>query len=216
MGRLLNQNIEVSLTFAEAATQVLVDQAQLKAALTNLATNARDAMPRGGRLQIATRRVNLDADYAATQPDVTPGDYALIEVTDDGAGMTPKVLKHVFEPFYTTKGRDKGTGLGLSMVFGFIKQSGGHISVYSEVGVGTTFRLYLPLAEKPEAAAPPTPSPTLPNGRSELVLVVEDNPALRRAAIRQLGELGYRTQQASTAAEALSLLEVNTLRPALH
>ena len=209
LGRLLSQNIEVSLKFPEAPIQVLVDAAQLKSALTNLATNARDAMPRGGKLHIAARRVHLDAEYAVAQPDVTPGDYALIEVTDTGFGMAPKMLKHIFEPFYTTKGRDKGTGLGLSMVFGFVKQSGGHVSVYSEVGVGTTFRLYLPLALEAEAATTPKPSPELPKGQRELVLVVEDNPALRRSAVRQLGELGYRTQQASTAAEALGLLEAN-------
>ncbi|HXP29741.1 MAG TPA: MASE4 domain-containing protein, partial [Stellaceae bacterium] len=140
--RTLGEHIEISLEAAADLWPVIADPAQLEASLTNLATNARDAMPKGGRLMIATANRRLDADYAAAHAEVTPGDYAMIEVSDTGSGMTKEVLSRIFEPFYTTKERDKGTGLGLSMVFGFMKQSGGHINVYSEVGVGTTFRLY--------------------------------------------------------------------------
>ena len=123
---------------------VVADPAQLEAALTNLATNARDAMPRGGRLTIATANRHLDEDYVSQHAEVTPGDYAMIEVSDTGSGMPPELLAQIFDPFFTTKAPGEGTGLGLSMVFGFIKQSGGHINVYSEPGAGTTFRLYLP------------------------------------------------------------------------
>jgi CheY-like chemotaxis protein len=147
----------------------------------------------------------LDADYAAQHAEVTPGDYAMIEVSDSGNGMTPEVLDRVFEPFFTTKPAGKGTGLGLSMVYGFIKQSGGHINIYSEVGVGTTIRLYLPRADATAAAAARERGapPPLARGSGETVLVVEDNPALRRVVIRQLDEIGYRVLEAQDAREAL-------------
>jgi CheY-like chemotaxis protein len=185
---------------------VIADRSQLEAALTNLATNARDAMPGGGKLMIETGTRYLDADYAATTHDVVPGDYALIEVTDTGTGMTPDVIHHIFEPFYTTKERDKGTGLGLSMVFGFLKQSGGHVTVYSEIGVGTTFRLYLPcVSGTPEKRE--TPSRARPSDAAgEVVLVVEDNAPLRRVAVKQLRELGYAVQEVKNGAEAVNVL----------
>ncbi len=141
LGRMLGEHIEISLDLANDLWPVVADPAHLEAAITNLATNARDAMPKGGKLIIATGNGQLDGDYAALHPEVTAGDYALIEVSDTGTGMPPEVINRIFEPFFTTKERGKGTGLGLAMVFGFMKQSGGHINVYSEVGVGTTFRL---------------------------------------------------------------------------
>ncbi|MEX0853168.1 MAG: MASE4 domain-containing protein, partial [Bauldia sp.] len=144
LGRTLGEDIEISLDLAPGVWPVTVDPAQLEAALTNLATNARDAMPNGGSLIIVTGNRNLDADYAAQHPEVVAGDYAAIEVSDTGEGMTAETAARIFEPFFTTKETGKGTGLGLSMVYGFIKQSGGHINVYSEQGIGTTFRLYLP------------------------------------------------------------------------
>jgi PAS domain S-box-containing protein len=203
--RVLGENIKIELDLAEDL-YVVADAAQLEAALTNLATNARDAMPNGGKLLITTASRHLDGDYAAANLDVIAGDYAMIEVTDTGAGMSPEVLSHIFEPFYTTKGREQGTGLGLSMVFGFFKQSGGHISVYSEVAAGTTFRLYLPHAgEVPLAKSPPTAISVSPS-KGETVLIVEDSASLRRAAVRQLREFGYTVLEARNAAEALDRL----------
>jgi len=137
---------------------------------------------------------------------VAPGAYAVIEVTDTGSGMPPEVLEHVFEPFYTTKAPGRGTGLGLSMVFGFLKQSGGHISVYSEPGVGTTFRLYFPRADAPAEPALTQPEAPSRPGSGETVLAVEDNPALRRTVLRQLRQLGYRALEADGPAAALAVL----------
>jgi signal transduction histidine kinase len=205
--RVLGDNIEVSLELAKDTGPVMADPAQLEAALTNLATNARDAMPAGGKLMIATAKTHLDAAYAALRPDVEAGDYAMVEVTDTGEGMAPEVIERIFEPFYTTKGRDRGTGLGLSMVFGFLKQSGGHVAVYSEVGVGTTFRLYLPsLTGAAASAAPAQPMGPI-QGRGETVLVVEDNDALRRIALRELRALGYQVSEAASGVAALARLE---------
>src|SRR5262249_43989256 len=153
-----------------------------------------------------TSNHRLDADYASQHEDVVPGDYVALEASDTGVGMPAEIMTRVFEPFFTTKNRGEGTGLGLSMVFGFMKQSGGHINVYSEVGVGTTFRLYLPRDRGAadmtyEAAAEPAS-----RGRGERVLVVEDNPALRRLVVRQLKQLAYRVDEAANAIDALKLL----------
>ncbi len=205
LGRVLDANIELKRELAPGIWPVSVDPVQLEASIVNLATNARDAMPRGGRLTLATSNRLLDADYCAEHHYVTPGEYAMIEVSDSGTGMSGETLSHIFEPFFTTKEQGKGTGLGLSMVFGFIKQSGGHINAYSELGVGTTFRLYLPRNEgaptRMEAAA------EVPIGGGETVLVVEDNAGLRRVALRQLAELGYRGLEAENSDKAIALLE---------
>jgi PAS domain S-box-containing protein len=207
LGRTLGEEIQITLDLNPDLWPVVVDAAQLEASLTNLATNARDAMPRGGQLIIVTENRSLDADYAAQYPEVQPGDYAMIEVTDTGTGMPPETASRIFEPFYTTKEPGKGTGLGLSMVFGFIKQSGGHINVYSEVGIGTTFRLYLPRASA-DAEAQPAALPTvLVRGNGETVLAVEDNASLRRVVARQLTELGYRVLEAEDAQTALRIIE---------
>jgi PAS domain S-box-containing protein len=204
--RTLGEHIEVMLRLADDVSPVEVDRAQLEAALTNLAVNARDAMPRGGRLTVSTRNASLDAEYAAVHNEVNAGEYVVLGVTDTGTGMTPEVLTRAFEPFFTTKEIGKGTGLGLSMVFGFVKQSGGHIQAYSELGHGTTIRVYLPrAAEAHIASAEPAPSDTLPGG-SEAVLVVEDNQKLRRLLVKQLGELGYRVVETENAAAALEHL----------
>ena len=209
LSRLLGENIEISVRCSGDVGHVLADPAQLEAALTNLATNARDAMPRGGKLSISAARRWLDADYAAANQDVVPGEYAMVEVTDTGEGMPPEVIGRIFEPFYTTKGRDEGTGLGLSMVFGFLKQSGGHISVYSEPGVGATFRLYLPRLAAIGAGASPAQPASLSQGQGETVLVVEDNAPLRRVAVRELRSFGYRVLEAANAAAALAQLEAD-------
>jgi len=207
LSRALGERIAVSLDLAPDLWPVVADPAQLEAALTNLATNARDAMPKGGRLTIATANRHLDEDYGSQHDDVVPGDYAMVEVSDTGIGMQPQDIARIFDPFFTTKARGEGIGLGLSMVFGFMKQSGGHINVYSEPGAGTTFRLYLPRDQSAaghdesrdiEASAP---------GGGETVLVVEDNPALRQVVVRQLTKLGYRVRESENAAAAIAILE---------
>jgi signal transduction histidine kinase len=207
LDRTLGERIAVTLELAPDVWPVVADPAQLEAALTNLATNARDAMPKGGRLTIATANRHLDEDYGSQHADVAPGDYAMIEVSDTGSGMPPELLAQIFDPFFTTKERGEGTGLGLSMVFGFMKQSGGHINVYSEPGAGTTFRLYLP---RDQSGAPHDEgshaSAGAPGG-GETVLVVEDNPALRAMVVMQLTALGYRVRESESAAAAMAILE---------
>ena len=206
LNRFLGENIEISLNLDDDLPRVCADPTQLEAAIANLATNARDAMPRGGILTIASARRTLDADYAAQNRDVRAGEYVMIEVKDTGAGMSPDVIDRVFEPFYTTKGRDHATGLGLSMVSAFLKQSGGHISVHSEVGAGTSFRLYLPCTfDAAVANALPQTSP-IAAGKGETILVVEDNIPLRRVAVRQLREAGYSVLEAKNGSEALTQL----------
>jgi len=210
LDRILGENVPIAFTPAADLWPTVVDASQVEAALINLATNARDAMPRGGRLTIASANRHLDADYAARHAEVAPGDYAAIEVTDTGTGMPPEVAERIFEPFFTTKDLGKGTGLGLSMIFGFMKQSGGHVSVYSEPGIGTTFRLYFPRGDEAGASEPAAPEAAAPAPRpagNELVLVVEDNESLRRVVLLQLASLGYRTLEADGPEQALALLE---------
>jgi two-component system cell cycle sensor histidine kinase/response regulator CckA len=205
--RTLGERIEIALELGPDIFPVEVDPAQLESALVNLATNARDAMPRGGRLSIVTGNRHLDSDYAALHADVVSGDYALLQVSDTGAGMSREILARVFEPFFTTKPRGQGTGLGLSMVFGFMKQSHGHINVYSEVGVGTTFRLYLPHAATPGKTVAAMATDAAPRGTGERIVVVEDDPTMRRVVVRQLEQLGYRTVEADSGAAALALFD---------
>lgn len=203
--RTLGEQIEVSYRVAGAIWPVAVDVAQLESAITNLAINARDAMPEGGRLTIALDNAGLDDDYVESSPDTSAGDYVLIEVSDIGHGMAPDVLERAVEPFFTTKPPGKGTGLGLSMVYGFIKQSGGHIRIYSEVGHGTTIKLYLPRVAG-EGGAAATVTPERVRGGSEIILVVEDNDDVRRVVVRQLRSLGYATQEAADARTAMEIL----------
>jgi PAS domain S-box-containing protein len=205
--RTLGENITIELVLSPTVWAVQIDRAQFAAAIANLATNARDAMPRGGTLLIDARNGLLDETYAVTPNEVVAGDYVVIEVSDSGCGMPPEILARIFEPFFTTKEHGKGTGLGLSMVFGFIKQSGGHITVYSEPGKGTTFRLYLPrLGDVAIIHDEHSVEPAV-RGGSETILVVEDNDGLRRIVVRQLREAGYQVLQASDAAAALDLIE---------
>ncbi len=205
LGRTLGEDITLTSRLGKELWLVEADPGQLQAALTNLANNARDAMPRGGHLDIATRTIELDTHYTALHPDVVPGAYVLIEVSDTGIGIPPEIVARIFEPFFTTKEPGQGSGLGLSMVFGFVKQSGGHLSVYSEPGVGTTFGIYLPrAADDALVAAPVERQPVV--GGDETVMVVEDNAPLRMAAARQLVELGYHVREAANADEALAIL----------
>src|SRR5262245_57255846 len=177
----------------------------------NLAINARDAMPTGGSLLIETANVALDEAYAASVADgLEPGDYLMIAVNDDGSGMAPEVAKRAFEPFFTTKSVGKGTGLGLSMVFGFVKQSGGHVSLYSEEGQGTTVRMYLPRAEESEEAHASAAPVEAARGHGETVLVVEDDLLVRAYAVKQVESLGYRAVLAGDANEALSAIARGT------
>jgi len=207
LSRTLGENIEIVLNLSSEISPIVADPAQLEAAIANLATNARDAMPDGGRLAVATADYRFDGDPVALQPELVAGQYVMIEVGDTGTGMTQEVMNRIFEPFYTTKGRDKGTGLGLSMVFGFIKQSGGHINVSSEPGVGTTFRLFLPRATEDTVVTTENAVEQLLCGGGETVLVVEDNDALRRVILRQLSSLGYRVLEAKQADAALRVME---------
>ncbi len=204
----LGERVEIRLDCAAGVWPVRVDRTQLETAIVNLAVNARDAMPNGGTLTLETRNVTLDADYAARHVETNPGDYVMLAVSDTGAGMTPEVLARVFEPFFTTKEVGRGTGLGLSMVYGFLKQSGGHVTVYSEPGKGTSIRLYLPRVTEGETQAKAPAAKAEAGGTGhELVLVVEDNPDMRRIAVRQLAELGYRVAEAENADKALALLD---------
>jgi CheY-like chemotaxis protein len=175
--------------------------------VVNLALNARDAMPQGGSITIETANVELDEGYAGMN-DVKPGDYVTIAVSDSGTGMAPDVVARAFEPFFTTKDVGKGTGLGLSMVYGFVKQSGGHARIYSEPGVGTVVRLYLPRSEVPAATfgVRPKAASDLPTG-AETILLVEDDPMVRGHTETQLAALGYRVISAENASEALECVD---------
>jgi PAS domain S-box-containing protein len=206
LSRTLGEDITLKLSLGTAVCNVMVDPVQLEAALINLATNARDAMPKGGHLEIKTRSACLEASYAAIWPDVAPGDYALIEISDTGTGIPPEIIGRIFEPFFTTKGPGEGSGLGLSMAFGFVKQSGGHLSAYSEPNLGTTFRLYLPHSDVPAKAAAPFAERPPVVGGDETVLVVEDNAQLRQVTVRQLDGLGYHVLQADGVEAALAIL----------
>ncbi len=203
----VSEQIELRLDLADALRNTAVDPAQLESALLNLVINARDAMPEGGRLLIETKNEDLDEVYAAKHQDVQAGPYVMLSVTDSGTGMSPEVQKHVFEPFFTTKDVGKGTGLGLSMVFGFIKQSGGHVALYSEEGSGTSFKLFLPAVEaEGESAGEHSSSLECPRG-DETILVVEDQDEVRQTSLAILEELGYRVYSAGNGPSALELLD---------
>jgi len=207
LSRTLGGNIDIQHRLGDAVWPVVADPAQLESSIINIVTNARDAMPGGGSLMVATSNRQLDEDYAALHAELAAGEYSLIEISDTGTGMPPETMSRIFEPFFTTKSEGRGTGLGLSMVFGFMKQSGGHINVYSEVGVGTTFRLYLPRAMTAADAPERQPRPVAPRSGGETILAVEDNPGLRDLVVRQITQLGYRCLEASDGATALKILE---------
>jgi PAS domain S-box-containing protein len=206
--RTLGEHVEIESVFDDEACPAIVDPNQLATAILNLALNARDAMPDGGKLIIETGLVVLDDSYAKMHSDVRPGRYAMIAVSDTGAGIPAAILDKVFNPFFTSKGPGKGTGLGLSMVYGFIKQSAGHIMIYSEEGHGTTIKMYLPPATGVLSAADAVP-PTAVEGGHETILVVEDDKLVRDYVLAQLHSLGYVTLDAANAAEALALVRAN-------
>ena len=206
--RLLGETITVRLALAEEGCLAMADPVQVETALMNLCLNARDAMPEGGLLVIETATTALDEKYARLNADAAPGTYAVLSVGDTGCGIPPEQMAMVFEPFFTTKGVGKGTGLGLSMVDGFVRQSGGHVKLYSERGVGTTVRLYFPAAPAERAVDPPRLPPAgVERGRGETILLVEDELPLRTLFGGILRDLGYHVLEAPDAAEALALLE---------
>jgi nitrogen-specific signal transduction histidine kinase/CheY-like chemotaxis protein len=207
--RALGAGIEIDSILSEGLCIANIDRSQLATTLVNLCINARDAMPEGGRLLIETRNVTLDQDYVALNPGVKAGPYAMLAVTDTGTGIAPEVLGKVFEPFFTTKEVGKGTGLGLSMVYGFVRQSEGHIRIYSEVGVGTSFKLYLPCSGAAAEQASPPRNVSLPRG-DERILVVEDEPEVRASMIQQLRSLGYAVAGASDAPSGIAAFEAAT------
>jgi len=206
--RTLGETIQIETVLAGGLWTVHADPEQLESALVNLAVNARDAMPTGGKLTIETANSELDERYARQHEEVTAGQYVVICVTDTGKGMTPEVIERAFEPFFTTKEIGRGTGLGLSQLFGFVKQSAGHVKIYSEVDEGTTVKIYLPRhrGDSTQAAVTATQE-ELPLGkREELILVVEDEARVRRMSVDVLVELGYSVIDATDANEALALL----------
>jgi len=207
----LGVQVEIEAMLADDAAPVLIDPSQLSTAILNLALNARDAMPDGGKLTLETKNVVLDADYAALNNDVQPGNYVMIAVSDTGEGIPGALLHKVFEPFFTTKGVGKGSGLGLSMVYGFVKQSNGHIKIYSEEGHGTTVKLYLPQSgSTPEMDADASFAElAMREGEhgDEAILIVEDDLLVRDYVVAQIERLGYRTLSATSAAEALDIID---------
>ncbi|HEX9054977.1 MAG TPA: CHASE3 domain-containing protein [Gemmatimonadales bacterium] len=205
--RLIGEHIDLAIVAGPLLGPVLADRSQLDQVLLNLALNARDAMPDGGRLTIEARDTPLTDEYAGTHFAVAPGSYVRIAVSDTGQGMTPDVQARIFEPFFTTKQHGKGTGLGLSTVFGIVKQLGGHIFVYSEPGHGSTFKVYLPRAEGVPEPARAAAEPVGWVGGSETVLVVEDDPGIRALVGQVLEMAGYTVIEAGTPAEALEAAE---------
>jgi PAS domain S-box-containing protein len=204
--RMLSEAIEIRSVLEAELWTAYADPGQLENAILNLAINARDAMAGGGSLTISTANVPLDRRYRELHPEVNPGNYVMVAVTDDGHGMARDVLEHVFEPFFTTKEVGKGSGLGLSMVYGFVKQSNGHVAIYSEPGLGTTVRIYLPAVTMAAERAPGLPPvETVATGR-ESVLVAEDDPFVRSYAVTCLSSLGYRVIEAMDGREALQKL----------
>jgi signal transduction histidine kinase/CheY-like chemotaxis protein len=203
----LGEHIEITPLLAEDAWTALADPNQLATAVLNLALNARDAMPGGGKLAFETHNVFLDENYASMHSEVASGHYVMIAVSDTGAGIPPALLERVFEPFFTTKEVGKGTGLGLSMVFGFVKQSGGHIKIYSEQGHGTSVKIYLPRATGLDQTAAEAQVAADIEGGNETVLVVEDDSLVRRYVMTQIESLGYTTLEAGNASDALRIID---------
>lgn len=205
--RALGEAVEVEIIIAGGLWNTLIDPGNVENALLNLAINARDAMDGRGRLTIEAGNAFLDAAYADGHPEVTPGQYVMLAVTDTGTGMPPDIVDKVFEPFFTTKPEGKGTGLGLSMVYGFVKQSGGHIKIYSEPGHGTTIKLYLPRSMQSEDVLVDVDTGPVTGGAGETVLVAEDDEAVRETVVGLLADLGYRVLKAKDAQSALTIIE---------
>ncbi len=212
LARMIGEDITVTVTLEPGLYRIKADPVQLQQVLVNLSVNARDAMPHGGRFTIATRNATLDEEYAKTHPEVTPGEYALLEVSDTGCGMSTDIKARVFEPFFTTKGPGKGTGLGLATVYGIVRQSGGHVTVESESGAGTVFRIYFPRAEgEPVKQSQPLGLGSVPGG-AETLLLVEDEPTVRAVARHVLLACGYRVLEAEDGMEGLRVARAHAGR----
>ncbi len=210
--RTIPESIQIEFVQAGGLWNIHADAHGLESAIVNLAVNARDAMPDGGKLTIETANSYLDDAYAAAHAQVSAGQYVMIAVTDSGHGMTPDVLARAFEPFFTTKAVGTGTGLGLSQVYGFLKQSGGHVKIYSEAGVGTTVKLYFPRVVGTTSTNPsamPISSAAVPRGGGQLILIVEDEDEVRRLTMSMLQELGYAVLAASDPLNALAIVNQN-------
>lgn len=205
--RTLGETVEIETIVAAGLWNCLVDPRQLENVLLNLAINARDAMKGEGKLTLEVGNASLDEDYSHLHPGANPGQYVMIAVTDTGCGIPEENLSKVFEPFFTTKAPGKGTGLGLSMVFGFVKQSAGHITIYSEEDEGTTVRLYLPRTRKAELTQRPEGGAVLEQGNNEVILVVEDDPDVRSTTVEVLSNLGYKVIEAANADSALAIVQ---------
>jgi CheY-like chemotaxis protein len=204
--RLIGEDIDLRSVLGPAVASVKADRGQIEQVLVNLAVNARDAMPEGGRLTIEISNVDLDQAYARAHGSVIPGSYVLLAVTDTGHGMDASIQSRIFEPFFTTKREGHGTGLGLATVYGIVKQSGGYIWVYTEPGRGTTFKIYLPRVFDVETVAPREDVRDVPRG-TERVLLVEDDEALRRMSGSALRMFGFRVEETPSAEEALKLVD---------
>jgi PAS domain S-box-containing protein len=205
----LGEQITITPQLTEDAWPALVDPNQLTSAILNLALNARDAMPDGGTLVLETRNIFLDDGYASMNADVAPGNYVMIAVSDTGSGIPAELLDRVFDPFFTTKEVGKGTGLGLSMVFGFVKQSGGHVKIYSEVGHGTSVKIYLPRSSGVQESELEALQNAPVAGGTEKVLIVEDDALVRQYVVTQVKSLGYTALEAANAAEALTIIDAD-------
>jgi signal transduction histidine kinase len=209
--RTLGGNVRMETVLAGGLWRMFADPPQLESAILNLCVNGRDAMPEGGKITLETMNAHLDDAYAANHAEVRPGQYVAIAVSDTGTGMTADVLSRAFDPFFTTKKPGQGTGLGLSQVYGFAKQSGGHVKIYSELGQGTTVKLYLPRytgADEPVHSTLPADRP-LEGSAAEVILVVEDEDRVRQMSVQLLRDLGYTVMHASDAKRALALLETD-------
>lgn len=209
--RTLGAPYRIKTDFSRTANAVMVDPAQLQASLMNLALNARDAMGGGGELLVSVANVSIDDTYMAQETDMEPGNYVRLSVSDDGEGMSVEAQKRAFEPFFTTKSDSGGTGLGLAMVYGFVRQSGGHITLYSELGHGTSFGLYFPALIEADSVLRRTPAARFkddhpPLGNGEVVLVVEDNPKVRNLSVARIRALGFDTQEAASGDDAYAML----------